>query len=295
MIRTAPSHLATFTSARRQLHARCRPGRAARAADLDRRQGRHGHQDVRLHSAACSPSVSSTRSTTSTAGPVACRVVRAHRAHGSARRAIDVQGRKLRVPRPGHLTNGDKYQKLNIEKTDDATLSIKVTNGWIAGMQHHFVSAVVPDPRRPYTYHLGVKGREYVLDALGPTCRRSRPARTATVKENLFVGPKLQKQLETLQPGARPRRRLRRPHADLAAAVLAARPRALDRQELGPRDHLRDVPAQAAVLSAVGEGRPLDGAHARARAAHEGAAGNLQGRSLEARPGDDGAVQARRR
>ena len=50
-----------------------------------------------------------------------------------------------------------------------------------------------------------------------------------------------------------------------------------------------------AVLSTVGEGRPLDGEDARARAAHEGTAGNLQGRSLEARPGDDGAVPARRK
>ncbi|HYJ40463.1 MAG TPA: membrane protein insertase YidC [Steroidobacteraceae bacterium] len=94
---------------------------------------------------------------------------------------------------------GDKYKKLNIEKTDDATLSIKVTNGWIAGMQHHFVSAVVPDHETPHTFTMGVKGREYVLTSLGEV-QTVAPGATRTIKETLFVGPKLQKQLETLHP-----------------------------------------------------------------------------------------------
>ena len=43
-----PTHLATFTSCRRQLRARAGPGRAARAAHLDRWQRRHRHQDFRV-------------------------------------------------------------------------------------------------------------------------------------------------------------------------------------------------------------------------------------------------------
>jgi YidC/Oxa1 family membrane protein insertase len=111
---------------------------------------------------------------------------------------------------------GNKYRKLNIEKTDDATLSIKVTNGWIAGIQHHFVSAVVPDHTSPHTFTMGVKGREYVLTSLSEV-QTVAPGTTKTLKEALFVGPKLQKQLETLHP------ELSRV-ADYGALTLLSRP-----------------------------------------------------------------------
>jgi YidC/Oxa1 family membrane protein insertase len=97
------------------------------------------------------------------------------------------------------IYDGQKYRKLKLDKADDATLSIKVTNGWIAGMQHHFVSAVVPDSTSPHTFTMGVKGREYVLTALGEV-QTVAPGTTKTLKESLFVGPKLQKQLESLHP-----------------------------------------------------------------------------------------------
>ena len=51
--------------------ARARPGRTARAAHLDRRQGRHRHQDLRVSAAACSPSVSSTPIANAVDGSVA--------------------------------------------------------------------------------------------------------------------------------------------------------------------------------------------------------------------------------
>jgi YidC/Oxa1 family membrane protein insertase len=90
------------------------------------------------------------------------------------------------------------YHKLNIEKSNDVMQGLpKQTNGWIAGMQHHFVSAVVPNPEKAYDYSLGVKGREYILAAFGDA-ETVAPGARAVVTENLFVGPKLQKQLVTL-------------------------------------------------------------------------------------------------
>jgi YidC/Oxa1 family membrane protein insertase len=74
-----------------------------------------------------------------------------------------------------------------------------VKGGWLAGMQHHFVSVVIPDPAKTYVYSLGVNNRQYVLGALGPA-ESVAPGTTAKIQENLFVGPKLQKQLVTLHP-----------------------------------------------------------------------------------------------
>ena len=91
------------------------------------------------------------------------------------------------------------YHKLNLEKPQFIDEFEPVANGWLAGMQHHFVSAVVPDPTKTYAYSLSVKGREYTLSASGPK-ETVAPGSRAVLKENLFVGPKLQKQLVTLNP-----------------------------------------------------------------------------------------------
>jgi YidC/Oxa1 family membrane protein insertase len=95
--------------------------------------------------------------------------------------------------------DGKKYQKLDIEKSENRNLSLTVTNGWLAGLQHHFVSAIVPDAKVPHTYTLRAEGRHYLLGALGPSVSVA-PGGTGEFKETLFVGPKLQKQLVALNP-----------------------------------------------------------------------------------------------
>jgi YidC/Oxa1 family membrane protein insertase len=101
----------------------------------------------------------------------------------------------------GRRSDEDKltYHKLKLEKPEFIKEFSPVEGGWIAGMQHHFVSAVVPDAKKQYEYSLVVKGREYTLGAAGPTETLVSGSR-AEFKEALFVGPKLQSQLETLHP-----------------------------------------------------------------------------------------------
>jgi YidC/Oxa1 family membrane protein insertase len=65
------------------------------------------------------------------------------------------------------MFDGKKYRKLNIEKAEDQ-ISQDVQNGWIAGIQHHFVSAVVPDSADLYHFSMKANGREYLLIASGP-------------------------------------------------------------------------------------------------------------------------------
>ncbi len=93
------------------------------------------------------------------------------------------------------------YNKLKVtepEKVINANLKPQV-GGWIAGMQHHFVSAVVPPVTKPYLYSLRAEGNEYRLTVVGPA-ETVAPGTRAVVTESLFVGPKLQRQLETLHP-----------------------------------------------------------------------------------------------
>jgi YidC/Oxa1 family membrane protein insertase len=95
--------------------------------------------------------------------------------------------------------DGTKYRKLKIDKADDAKLSIDVQHGWLAAIQHHFVSALVPPADASYHYSLQVRGHEYLATAMGPV-QTVQPGMTGTFKETLFVGPKLQKQLEQIHP-----------------------------------------------------------------------------------------------
>src|SRR5439155_16169397 len=44
----------------------------------------------------------------------------------------------------------------------------EVRDGWVAALQHHFVSAIVPPRGAPYNFTLGVSGDEYLLSATGP-------------------------------------------------------------------------------------------------------------------------------
>jgi YidC/Oxa1 family membrane protein insertase len=91
------------------------------------------------------------------------------------------------------------YRRLKMEKPEDAKFSSTVEGGWLAAMQHHFVAAVIPDPTKKYIYKLNSTDRTYYLDALGPTDTIA-PGATGTIKETLFVGPKLQAQLIAVHP-----------------------------------------------------------------------------------------------
>jgi len=91
------------------------------------------------------------------------------------------------------------YRRLKLEKPEDARFAPEETNGWLAGMQHHFASAIVPDRTKKYTYSLSANDRTYYLSAIGPA-EAVAPGTSATLKEALFVGPKLQDQLNAIHP-----------------------------------------------------------------------------------------------
>lgn len=95
--------------------------------------------------------------------------------------------------------DGTRYEKLDRDSAEDRALSRDITGGWIAAMQHHFVAAVVPTADRPYRYTLQTDGNQYLLSTAGSSFVVA-PQSGTRVSETLFVGPKLQAQLETTGP-----------------------------------------------------------------------------------------------
>jgi YidC/Oxa1 family membrane protein insertase len=95
--------------------------------------------------------------------------------------------------------DGAKSHDLNVENDTDAKFAETITNGWLASLQHQFVSAIVPPANQPYEYKLQVQDKEYLLSATGPTVEVAAGAK-AQFREKLFVGPKLQSQLAATGP-----------------------------------------------------------------------------------------------
>jgi YidC/Oxa1 family membrane protein insertase len=98
------------------------------------------------------------------------------------------------------IWDGAKYRKLDVSDEKDNKLALDVTGGWVAALQHFFVSAIVPPPGIPYRVSLNVSGQQFLLAAAGPL-RSVAPGETSTFSQTLFVGPKLQGALEATAPG----------------------------------------------------------------------------------------------
>ena len=112
------------------------------------------------------------------------------------RSMFDVESYAYRGPA---VYDGNKYRKLDVTDEDEGKFAQNVTNGWIASMQHHFVSAAVPPSGEEYHVTLGQDGSHALLTYRGPL--KAIPAgTTGRFEETLFVGPKLQAQLETVGP-----------------------------------------------------------------------------------------------
>jgi YidC/Oxa1 family membrane protein insertase len=118
-----------------------------------------------------------------------------HWEHAS-RSYFDVETYSFKGP---DVFDGTKPRDLNVENEADSKFNEAITNGWLASLQHHFVSAIVPPPNESYDFRVQVVGHEYLLSATGPF-KQVPAGASAEFREKLFVGPKLQSQLAVTGP-----------------------------------------------------------------------------------------------
>jgi YidC/Oxa1 family membrane protein insertase len=97
------------------------------------------------------------------------------------------------------LYDGDSYDKLDVEDLATEPVEQTLTNGWLAGIQHHFLAGVVPPAQDETTYQAQARGEEYVLTAVSPT-KEVVAGATLAYPVKLFVGPKVQEQLRATAP-----------------------------------------------------------------------------------------------
>jgi YidC/Oxa1 family membrane protein insertase len=96
--------------------------------------------------------------------------------------------------------NGEKAEKLDRDDLlSDGPLSQSAANGWVASIQHHFLSAIEPGGDAAHRYNVAMQNNVTTASLIGETVNVS-PGAEHAFATTLFVGPKLQEQLEEISP-----------------------------------------------------------------------------------------------
>ena len=95
--------------------------------------------------------------------------------------------------------DGDKSEKLKRDDLlEDGKFEFSAQQGWIGSIQHHFLRAAVPTPGVDYKFDVAVVGDVATSSAIRRSLVSVAPGGSETFATALFVGPKLQQQLEEI-------------------------------------------------------------------------------------------------
>jgi YidC/Oxa1 family membrane protein insertase len=95
------------------------------------------------------------------------------------------------------LYDGEQFETIDFEDLASEPITQTVQGGWFAAIQHHFLGAAVPPSGDLYRYNAATRGPAFVLSAIGPQADVNA-AMPLNATFTLFVGPKLQEQLQSV-------------------------------------------------------------------------------------------------
>jgi YidC/Oxa1 family membrane protein insertase len=104
---------------------------------------------------------------------------------------------------PAVYTDAEKFQKLTFEKIEEGKEqhANKADNGWIALVQHYFVSAIIPPEKAPRDiFTKKVATNLYAVGTILPLGSVA-PGASVTMDARLYSGPQESSVLETTAPG----------------------------------------------------------------------------------------------
>ncbi len=97
------------------------------------------------------------------------------------------------------IYDGEKSDKLDRDDLiEDGRFEYYSQQGWIGSIQHHFVRAAVPPAGNDYRFSVAVNGNVATSSAIRRNVVSIAPGTSETFPTTLFVGPKLQSQLEEI-------------------------------------------------------------------------------------------------
>lgn len=96
-------------------------------------------------------------------------------------------------------TNDDNYKKMDFEDLAEKPFKATVTGGWVAMVQHYFISAWIPDQTTENSFNLRKLGSRdiYALGFISPQ-KTIAAGETGEIRAAFYVGPKDQYRLEEI-------------------------------------------------------------------------------------------------
>ncbi|MCB1559707.1 MAG: membrane protein insertase YidC [Xanthomonadales bacterium] len=95
----------------------------------------------------------------------------------------------------------DKFNKLDYGEFASEPAKNDISGGWVALVQHYFLAAWIPDAKGGNQFSSSAqKNGRYMMRAIGPRLAAA-PGETVSSEASLYVGPKLQDQLDQVAPG----------------------------------------------------------------------------------------------
>ncbi|MCH8542251.1 MAG: membrane protein insertase YidC [Alcanivorax sp.] len=111
------------------------------------------------------------------------------------------------IPMPTYLggaywTSDKPYNKLTLSDMRDENMRTTQEAGWVAMIQHYFLSAWIPDPGERHTYSSVYRRNqdEYILRFMSPTTTVA-PNSEGVLYTEFYAGPKQQEKLRAISPG----------------------------------------------------------------------------------------------
>ncbi|MEH6354516.1 MAG: membrane protein insertase YidC [Marinobacter sp.] len=96
-------------------------------------------------------------------------------------------------------TPEDPYEKYDFDDLKDKPINQSVTNGWMAFLQHYFLTAWVPEPDQQAQFQTTRRGPLAVMGFVYPATNVAA-GDTMEVGASAYVGPKIIDRLETVAP-----------------------------------------------------------------------------------------------
>ena len=96
-------------------------------------------------------------------------------------------------------TPEERYFKLEFDELDEAQYQTSVEGGWVAFLQHYFITAWIPPADATYRYYGNRRGADYVFGFVAPR-QTVAAGETGEWHSSFYAGPKDQHRLEEIAP-----------------------------------------------------------------------------------------------
>ncbi len=99
------------------------------------------------------------------------------------------------------LTQPDKrFTKFSFEEMAEEPFKRQLTGGWVAMIQHYFLSAWIPNPEQTHTYSTRVTGKGFNIAGFTSPTLVVDPGQQGVTGARFYAGPKDQYRLEEISP-----------------------------------------------------------------------------------------------